>query len=103
MTYNLIITKRAEALLDKLIFYLLHQLKNEQAAKHLLDGVSKIYDIVAENPFQFPECKDLVLKRKEYREAVIPGMHYIVIYRVYEDNVYILGFFHHLENYNQKL
>lgn len=103
MTYNLIITERADELLDKLVFYLLYQLKNEQAASHLLDGVSKIYDRVAENPFQFPECRDLVLKRKEYREAVIPDMNYIVIYRVHQHDVYILGVFHGLENYNQKL
>lgn len=103
MIYNLIITERADELLDKLVFYLIYQLKNEQAASHLLDGVSKIYDRVADNPFQFPKCGDLVLKRKEYREAVIPDMNYIVIYRVHEDDVYILGVFHGLENYNQKL
>ena len=103
MTYNLIITERADELLDKLVFYLLYQLKNEQAASHLLDGVSKIYDRVAENPFQFPECRDPVLKRKEYREAVIPDMNYIVIYRIHKYDVYVLGVFHGLENYNQKL
>ncbi|MEE0884631.1 MAG: type II toxin-antitoxin system RelE/ParE family toxin [Faecalimonas sp.] len=78
MTYNLIITERANELLDKLVFYLLYQLKNEQAASHFLDGVAKIYDRVVENPFQFPQCRDSVLKRKEYREAVIPDMNYLV-------------------------
>ena len=103
MTYNLIITERADELLDKLVFYLVHQLKNDQAASHLLDSISKIYDRVAENPFQFPECRDLLLKRKEYREAVIPNMNYLVIYKIDKDEVYILGIFHTLENYNQKL
>ena len=103
MTYSLIITERADELLDKLVYYLLYQLMNEQAASHLLDGVSKIYDRVVENPFQFPKCRDLVLKRKEYREAVIPDMNYLVIYKVYEHDIYILGIFHSLENYNQKL
>lgn len=103
MTYSLIITERANELLDKLVFYLLYQLKNEQAASHFLDGVSKIYDRVVENPFQFPQCRDLVLKKKEYREAVIPDMNYVVIYKIHEDTVYILGVFHGLENYNQKI
>ena len=103
MTYNLIITERANKLLDKLVFYLLYQLKNEQAASHFLDGVAKIYDRVVENPFQFPQCRDSVLKRKEYREAVIPDMNYLVIYRVHKHDIYILGVFHFLENYNQKL
>ena len=103
MTYNLIITERANELLDKLVIYLLYQLKNEKAASHLLSSISKIYDRVAENPFQFPQCRDSVLKRKEYREAVIPDMNYLVIYRVHKHDIYILGVFHFLENYNQKL
>ena len=103
MTYNLIITERADELLDKLVFYLVHQLKNDQAASHLLDGISKIYDRVAENPFQFPKCRDLLLKRKEYHEAVIPDMNYLVIYQINQDEVHILGIFHSMENYNQKL
>ena len=103
MTYNLIITERADELLDKLVIYLLYQLKNEKAASHLLSSISKIYDRVAENPFQFPQCRDTALKRKEYREVVIPDMNYLVIYRVHKHDIYILGVFHFLENYNQKL
>ena len=103
MTYNLIITERADELLDKLVIYLLYQLKNEKAASHLLSSISKIYDRVAENPFQFPECRDIALKREKYREAVIPDMNYVVIYKINEDTVYIQGVFHDLENYNQKI
>ena len=103
MTYNLIITERADELLDKLVIYLLYQLKNEKAASHLLSSISKIYDRVAENPFQFPKCRDIALKREKYREAVIPDMNYVVIYKINEDTVYILGVFHDLENYNQKI
>lgn len=103
MVYKTIITERAEELLDQLIYYLLYHLKNEQAAGHLLDEISKIYDRVGENPFQFPECRDLILKSKGYREAVATDMNYLVIFRVEGDTVYILGVFHELENYNRKL
>lgn len=44
MEYKLIITERAEELLDGLVHHLLYQLKNEQAAKHLLDEIEKIYN-----------------------------------------------------------
>lgn len=39
MKYRLIITERAETLLDGLVRYLLNDLQNEDAAIHLLDSV----------------------------------------------------------------
>ena len=44
MEYRLVITEHAEELLDNLIYYLLYKLKNEQAAKHLLNGVENVYE-----------------------------------------------------------
>lgn len=74
MAYKLVITERAERLLDHLVYYLLYQLKNEQAAGHLLDEISKVYDRLEENPYQFTESRDAVLKSKQYREAVTTEM-----------------------------
>ena len=56
MAYNLRITKHAEELLDRLVYYLLYRLKNEQAARHLLDSINDIYERLEENPLQFPIC-----------------------------------------------
>ena len=41
MAYKLIVTKHADELLDFALRYLICQLKNEQAAVHLLDEVEK--------------------------------------------------------------
>ena len=41
MGYRITITKRAEALIDKLVKYLLFKLKNKQAGFHLLNGIEK--------------------------------------------------------------
>jgi hypothetical protein len=71
MDYKLIITERAEELLDKLVYYLLYNIRNEQAAIHLLDSVDEIYDRMEENPFQFPECRDIYFSHLGYREAVL--------------------------------
>lgn len=103
MAYKSIITDRAEELLDRLVYYLLVDLKNEQAASHLLDSISKIYDRIEDNPLQFSKCRDLVLKSKGYREAILTDMGYLVVFSIEEDTVYILGVFHELENYNRKL
>ena len=44
MVYNIISTDEMDMLLDNCVKYLLGKFKSEQAAEHLLDGVSEIYD-----------------------------------------------------------
>lgn len=58
MDYKLVISEHADELLDNLVYYLLHRLKNEQATRHLLDGIEGIYDRLKTNPFQFPFSRD---------------------------------------------
>lgn len=103
MAYKLDITDRVEELLDERICHILFQFKNEQAAKHLLDGIEKLYDRMEDNPYQFADCRDSFLKSKGYKEAVVADMDYILIFRVEEDIVHVLGIFHQLEDYKEKL
>lgn len=90
-------------MLDHLVEYLLYHLNNDQAARHLLDGVDKLYDRLEDNPLQFPECQDVYLSKKGYREAIVLQMDYIIIFSVVEDVVNVVGIFHQLENYADKL
>ena len=103
MDYKLVISEHADELLDNLVYYLLYRLKNEQAARHLLDGMNGVYDRLETNPFQFPLSRDVYLANKGYHEAVVPQMDYIVIFDVREDTVNVVGVFHQLENYQSKL
>jgi len=80
MVYKLNVTEHADELLDKLVYHLIYRLKNDQAAKHLLDCMDVIYDRLEVNPFQFAECRDTYLSKKGYREAVVPQMNYIIIF-----------------------
>lgn len=103
MAYKLIVTEHADKLLDNILCYLIYQLKNEQAAAHLLDEMKSIYDHLEENPLQFPVSRDTYLANKGYREAVIVQMHYTIVFCVRADIVNIVGIFHQLENYQKKL
>ncbi len=103
MVYKLNVTEHADELLDRLVYHLIYRLKNKQAAKHLLDCINAIYDRLEVEPFQFPECRDVYLAKKGYREAVVPQMNYVVIFDVRADAVNIVGIFHQLENYQSKL
>lgn len=103
MAYKLVISEYADKLLNNLIYYLIYRLKNEQAARHLLDGIDGIYDRLEINPFQFPLSRDAYLANKGYHEAIVPQMDYVVIFDVREENVNVVGVFHQLENYQGKL
>ncbi|MCM1025047.1 MAG: type II toxin-antitoxin system RelE/ParE family toxin [Roseburia sp.] len=103
MTYKLVITEHADELLDNILRYLIYQLKNEQAAAHLLDELKDIYDRLEECPLQFPISRDTYLANKGYHEAVVGQMNYIIVFGIEEDVVNIVGIFHQLENYWKKL
>ena len=103
MAYKLNVTEHAGELLDNLVYHLIYRLKNEQAAKHLLDSIDAVYDRLEVNPLQFPECRDTYLAEKGYREAVVPQMNYIIIFNVRADVVNVVGIFHQLENYPNKV
>ena len=103
MTYNIISTDEMDKLLDNCVQYLLGKFKSKQAAKHLLDGVSELYEQLESNPNIYRYSSDPFMKALEYHEAKVPGMDYMVVYKVIADNVYILGIFHTLENYADKI
>lgn len=103
MAYKINVTEHADELLEHLVYHLIYRLKNKQAAEHLLDFIDVIYDRLENNPFQFAECKDTYLAKKGYREAVVPQMNYIIIFDVSDNVVNIVGIFHQLENYQNKL
>ena len=103
MAYRLNITEHANDLLDNILYYLVSQLKNKQAAKHLMDEIDNVYNRLEENPLQFPPSRDTYLANKGYHEAVIGKMNYTIVFSIRADIVNILGIFHQLENYQKKL
>ena len=103
MAYNLIITDRADELIDERVGYLIKKFKNPQAATHLLDGISEIYDRMEDNPYQFPDSKDPYLFRRGYKEAYVSDMGYKMVFRIEGDDVYVVGMFHDLEDYVPKV
>ena len=103
MGYKLVISEYADELLNNLIYHLIYRLKNEQAAKHLLDDIDNIYDRLESNPFQFPLSRDAYLANKGCHEAVVPQMDYVIIFDVRAEVVNVLGVFRQLEKYQSKL
>lgn len=103
MVYKVVSTDEMDVLLDKCVMYLLKKFKSEQAASHLLDGVSEVYDNLENNPLIYRISEDPFMKELNYREAKVPEMDYLIIYKIVGNTVYLLGIFHSLENYAGKM
>ena len=103
MVYKLIITKRAEYLVDNLIGYILFNLKNQEAAIHLRNSVDKTITRIKENPYQFSRLIYKNYDKREYRGAIVENMKYIIVYKIVEDTIYIMGIFHTKEKFHEKI
>jgi plasmid stabilization system protein ParE len=105
MRYKLIITESAEELLDHIVNHLVNQLKNPQAAGNLLIEIEHVYDNLEFNPKMYAYSDELLMKSRGYRKALVPHYNYIIIFRIEEEThtVFIMGYFHELELYKNKL
>lgn len=105
MQYKLIITERAEELLDSILNYIINKLKNPQAAGNLLTEIEHVYENLESNPEMYTYSKDLFIKSRGYRIAVVSHYDYVIIFRIAKEinTVFIMGYFHYLELYRNKL
>lgn len=105
MKYKLTITDRAEQLLDNILYHIVNKLKNPQAAENLMKEVERVYNNLEYSPEMYSYSEDGSLKSRGYRKVAVPHYNYVIIFRFDEDRktVYIVGFFHDLELYINKL
>ena len=103
MCYRLIVPVYVNEQIDTCIAYIAQTLRNPDAARSVLDDVAVVYERLEHLPEAFPLCRDTCLRAKEYRKVTLPHHNYLLIYRIEERIVYIVGFFHARENYRNKL
>jgi len=105
MQYKIIITERAEELLDNIIHYIINKLKNPQAAGNLLTEIGHVYTNLECNPKMYAYSEDFFMKSRKYRKAVISHYDYVIIFQIDEvmNSIYIVGYFHNMELYRNKL
>lgn len=70
-----------------------------------MNEVEHVYGNIESNPKMYAFSEDTFLKARGYRKAVVPHYDYVIIFRIEEEtkSVYIIGFFHDLELYKNKL
>lgn len=103
MGYKLEISEEVERQIDHSIEYIVKELRNPSAARGVLQDIEHAYDQLEEMPEAFATCEDPYLRAKSYRKLALQKHAYVFIYRIEENRVFLVGFFHMLENYQEKL
>lgn len=103
MDCKLIVSELANNDLDRIVEYIIKDLKNHLAAVNLLDEIEKCYSHLIKNPLMYEKCTDIRLEKDGYRKAVIKN--YILIYRFEEETktVKVARFFYGGRNYTEYL
>ena len=101
--FKVVVTESAERDYREILEYLAEVVRNPQAVENLKAQVRRSFEVLTENPLGFVGCVDGRLASMGYRKCALRD--YLFIYRVDEDaeTVYVIRFFHHLQDYISKL
>ncbi len=103
MAYRIVVTEKAEQDLDEILSYIVKTLCNIPAAVNLMDDVESCYEKLTENPLLYPECQQPLLRKRQYRKAIIHD--FLLLYRVDEQQkiIYAERYFSQMQDYAHKL
>lgn len=97
--YDVKTTQRAKDHFRGHIGYIIHRLRNPDAAWKLRDALDEAVMELEDHPETAPFCADPALHAYGYRKKLIPGTRYLCICRIDDDVVWIEGIYHELQDY----
>lgn len=103
MDYEVVLTGLAREQLDRIIYYILYELKNEQAANSVLEDANNTKLRLSRTAGNLRKCEDSVLQALGYRTIHFKYHKYFMIYRIEGNVVYVDGVYHDLQDYENIL
>lgn len=103
MDYKIVVTKDAEADLDRFIKYLIVEKESLQAALNVLNDYDATVETLKHVAGSLKLCDNPGLRKQEYRRINFLNHRYFMMYRVVDDMVFIDSIFHELQDYENKM
>lgn len=103
MDYKVIVSELAEAQLDRIVFYILNDLNNIQAANSVLEDAEQIKLQLSHVAGSLKLCDHPRLSELGYRIIHFKHHQYNMVYRIQDDIVYVEGVYHDLQDYENIL
>jgi cell fate (sporulation/competence/biofilm development) regulator YlbF (YheA/YmcA/DUF963 family) len=99
MEYEVIISDLAQAQLDEYLHYIVYELKNEQAAKSVLEDFHKTRITLERVAGSLKESENDRLRELGYKVIHLEKHRYVMVYRVVGRTAMVEGVYHELQDY----
>ncbi len=103
MAYKVELSQNAEQHLDDIVAYIRIRLANPAAARSIYADFIAALDVLSKDAACFALVSDIALAEKGYRKYPLEHHDYLLIYKIQNDEVEIVGIFHMMQNYINKL
>lgn len=103
MDYKVIMSDLAESQLDRIIYYILYKLKNEQAARSLLEDSKNTQMRLSHIAGNLKLCDNPRLHALGYRIIHFERHQYLMVYKIVKNEAHVEGIYHDLQNYESIL
>ncbi|MBQ6481886.1 MAG: type II toxin-antitoxin system RelE/ParE family toxin [Anaerolineaceae bacterium] len=103
MEYKIVVTPDAEADLDRIIRYLLYEIKNKQAASSVLNDFEETKNVLSICAGTLKLCDNPGLKSRGYRRINFISHKYFLMYRIQDESVIIDNIFHSSQDFENKM
>ena len=97
MAYKVKLTKQAEDDYRAIVAYLIDTFESQQAARHFLNELENVITHLGEIPLAYSSVEEPRLRAMGYRK--VPLMNYVLIFRIKDEQVYVIHIFHQQQDY----
>lgn len=101
MDYKVILTHPAKAQLDYIVYHILYEFKNDQAALSIIEDPEETRRRLSHVAGSLKLCDDPKLCSFGYRIIHFKRHRYFMLYRIQDDIVYIDAIYHDLQDYEK--
>ena len=103
MDYRVMITDDAFDDLDNILYHLLFELKNEQAARNVLEDFDATKDRLSQIAGSIRLCENPLLRERGYRRLEFQKHSYFMMYRLEGSTAVVDAIFHDLQDFEKKM
>ena len=103
MDYKVVVTRDAEADLDRFIKYLIFEKESVKAAENVLDDYDATIESLRHVAGSLKLCDNSRLRQLKYRRINFLNHRYFMLYRIEDNVVFVDSIFHELQDYENKM
>lgn len=103
MGFKVVLTSQAQLDFRNITYYLLYELKNEQATISVTNDMENTIERLSYMASGLKLCDNPRLRGLGYRTIHFKRHNYFMLYRIQDDTVYVDAIYHDLQNYEDIL